>query len=344
MNLVTGGTGLVGSHLIYNLLLRGEKVRATKRTGSNIADTELAFSFYTHDTAPLMGQIEWVDVDMENPDEVDEVCQGVTTIYHCAAQVSFKPQDARYLRAINPLITANLVNAALAHNVKYFAHVSSVAALGRVKDQSKMITEKTEWKDSDENSNYALSKFGAELEVWRGIEEGLKAGIVNPGIIIGPGNWHHSSNKFFERFSKPFKYYSAGASGFVDVRDVVQALLTLSDKQIEAQRFILVGQNLPYRVLFDAIAKAFGNPPPQKPANKFVVQLLWRTEYMRSLVFGTEPLITKETARSAINNWKYDNSKAREILGITFHDVIGSIKEYVPFYQEVSKQKARSAN
>ena len=334
MILVTGGTGLVGSHLIYHLLQRGEKVRATKRASSNLADTELAFSFYTEDTVPHMAQIEWVDIDLENPVEVDEVCKGITTIFHCAAQVSFKPQDARRLRTINPLITANLVNAALANKVAYFAHVSSVAALGRVKDHTKLITETTEWKDSEDNSNYALSKYGAELEVWRGIEEGLKAGIVNPAIIIGPGNWHQSSNKFFERFSKPFKYYTAGAGAFVDVRDVVQALLVLADKHIGSERFILVGQNLPYRVLFDAIAKAFGNSPPQKPANKFVVNMLWRTEYVRSLLFGSDPLITKETARSATSNWKYDNSKAQEKLGITFKDVISSVKEFVPFYKK----------
>ena len=335
MNLVTGGTGLVGSHLIYALLKRGEKVRATKRANSNITDTELAFSFYAKETAAtFMAQIEWVDADLENPIDVDAVCAGITTIYHCAAQVSFRPQDAHRLRTINPLITANLVNAALANGVNYFAHVSSVAALGRVKDQSQKITEKTLWKDSDENSNYAISKYGAELEVWRGIEEGLTAGIVNPGIIVGPGNWNHSSNKFFKRFSKPFKYYSDGAGGFVDVRDVTQALLTLTDKQIHAERFILVGQNLPYRELFNALAKAYGHTPPQKASNTFILNFLWRTEYIRSLIFGTDPLVTKETARTATNNWKYDNTKAQEILGISFHDVINSVAEFVPYYRE----------
>lgn len=334
MNLVTGGTGLVGSHLIYHLLLRGEKVRATKRAGSNIADTELAFSFYTKNTQPLMAQIEWVDVDLENPLDVDAVCKDVSILYHCAAQVSFKPQDAQRLRAINPLITANLVNAALANGVGYFAHVSSVAALGKPKDHSEYITEKTEWKDSAANSNYGISKLGAELEVWRGIEEGLTAAIVNPGIILGPGNWQHSSNAVFKRFSKPFTYYSQGTTGFVDVRDVVQALLTLTDKKIHAERFILVGQNLSFRELFAEIAKAFGHKPPSKPANKWVVAALWRIEHLRSLLFGANPLITKETARSATSSYKYSNNLAKEKLMISFRDVMVSAKEFVAFYQK----------
>lgn len=334
MILVTGGTGLVGSHLLYQLTLRGEKVRATKRPSSQLADVALAFSFYSPEAKNLLDLIEWVDVDLENPYDVNEVCAGITSIFHCAAQVSFRPKDAHNLRTINPRITANLVDAALNNNVGYFVHVSSVAAIGRNKTQSEIITENTEWKNSPDNSNYAISKFGAELEVWRGIEEGLKAGIVNPSIILGPGNWNHSSNAIFKRLSKPFPFYTTGSNGFVDVRDVVAALLSLFDKKISGQRFIVVGENLPYRTLFDKLAVAFGQPKPHRPASTFVMGLLWRFEYLRSILFGTDPLVTKETTHSGLSNWSYSNAKAKADLGISFHAIDQSIEDFVPFYMK----------
>ncbi len=333
MILVTGGTGLVGSHLLYHLALRGEKIRATKREHSPLADVELVFSFYGSDAKNLLERIEWVTVDLENPMEVDAVCTGVSAIFHCAAHVSFKPKDARKLRTINPKITANLVNAALENNVGYFAHVSSVAAIGRTKSQGEIITENTEWKNSPDNSNYAISKFGAELEVWRGIEEGLCAGIVNPTIILGPGNWNHSSNAIFKRLSKPFPFYTNGANGFIDVRDVVAALLILFDKKITAQRYILVGENLPYRTHFENLAVAFGQKKPHRPANPFVMGLLWRMEHVRSVLFGTDPLVTKETTHSALSTWKYSNAKAINQLGVTFRPIAQSVADFVPFYK-----------
>ena len=334
MILVTGGTGLVGSHLLYHLSLRGEKIRATKRASSQLADVELAVSFYGVEAKKLLQNIEWVDVDLENPFEVSEACSGISAIFHCAAQVSFRPKDAHNLRTINPKITANLVNAALENKVGYFAHVSSVAAIGRTKNQGEVITENTEWKNSPDNSNYAISKLGAELEVWRGIEEGLCAGIVNPAIILGSGNWNHSSNMIFKRLSKPFPFYTSGSNGFVDVRDVVAALLTLYDRKISAQRYILVGDNLPYRTHFENLAVAYGQKKPHRPASPFIMGLLWRIEHVRSLLFQTEPLVTKETTHSAKSAWRYSNAKAVKELGITFRSIPESVKEFVPFYKK----------
>ncbi len=335
MILLTGATGLVGSHLLYALLKRGENVRATKRASSNLGDVELAFTFYGEDALPLLKRVEWVDADLLNPAEVDELFAGVDRVFHCAATVSFRPADKHRMIEENPAMTANLVNAALEHRVAHFAHVSSVAAIGRSKDASDFITEETEWKGGPETSNYALSKYLSELEVWRGIEEGLTASMVNPTIILGAGNWNHSSNALFKRYAQHFTFYTSGQNGFVDVRDVVAALLKLSDERINNERFILVGENLPYRQMGNFMAAAFGQPLPNREAKKWTTELLWRLEYLRSVLFKIQPLLTKETAHSARSMWVYSNKKATEKLGIAFRPIQKSIVEFAGFYKSV---------
>ena len=334
MILLTGATGLVGSHLLYALLLRGEKVRATKRATSNLNDVSLAFSFYGPAAQNLLDSVEWVNADLLNPAEVDELFVGIDRIFHCAATVSFKPSDKHKLIEENPAMTAILVNAALEHKVAHFAFVSSVAAIGRSKHEADIISEKTEWKSGPENSNYAVSKYLSELEIWRGIEEGLTAGIVNPTIILGAGNWNHSSNALFKRYAGSFDFYTTGTNGFVDVRDVVDALIKVSDARINSERFILVGENMPYKLMADNMAEAFGHAPPSKQAKKWITEILWRLEKLRSVLFNIDPLITKETAHSARSSWKYTNAKAKEKLGIQFRPITESIQEFALFYKK----------
>ncbi len=334
MILLTGGTGLVGSHLLYALLQRGEKIRATKRPTSNLGDVKMVFSFYGDEAHMLLDNVEWVDVDLTNPAAVDDLFADVDRVFHCAAHVSFRPQDAHLMRSINPKITANLINAALHYKVAHFAHVSSVAAIGRKKQQSDPITENTSWKNDPDVSNYAVSKYLSELEVWRGIEEGLTAAMINPTLIMGPGNWNHSSNAFFKTLSKPFKYYTRGTNGFVDVRDVVAALLKISDDQISAQRYIISGENLSYQTVFSALAKRFGNNEPSVRANPFLINLIWRIEALRSRLTGSTPILTRELANTTQSKWQYSNQKAREELGINFRNIEESFDEFVPFYKE----------
>ena len=337
MVLLTGATGLVGSHLLYALLNRGESVRATKRASSNLNDVALAFSFYGEKAQNLLKNVEWVEADLLNPAEVDELFVDVNRVFHCAATVSFKPKDKQQLLEENPAITANLVNAALMNKVEHFAFTSSVAAIGRNKTLHDFTTEETEWKAGPENSNYAVSKYLCELEVWRGTEEGLCAAMVNPTLILGAANWNKSSSAIFKRYASGFKYYTTGKNGFVDVRDVVDSLLRISDLRINQERFILVGENLFYRDLANKMANAFGQAIPTREAKRWVTNLLWRMEKWRSVLFNIEPLITKETARSARSMWQYSNKKAIEKLGIQFRPIDKSILEYAEYYKKTAQ-------
>lgn len=333
MILVTGGTGLVGSHLLYALLLAGKQVRASKRPNSDLDDVALAFSFYGPEAAALLQKINWVDVDLQNPADVEDLFEGITSVFHCAACVSFLPQQKHAMILQNVQITANLVNAALHAQVQHFAHVSSVAALGRDANTKPPITESAVWKNGPENSNYALSKYLSENEVWRGIEEGLPAAIVNPAIVLGAGNWHKSSNVLFKKFSNNFKFYSLGQTAFVDVRDVVAALLLLHNNSVVGQRYILASESIKYKDIFTQIAHGFGKKPPQIAAPAWLGEVLWRVEYIRSLVMRSKPVLTKETARSAQNNWVYSSQKIAKEFGFSLRNMNHTIEDLTRFYK-----------
>ena len=219
MILVTGGTGLVGAHLLYDLTSSGKKVRAIKRTSSDISVVKKVFSYYSADSENLLKNIEWVNAELSDVYSLLDAMEGVQEIYHCAAMVSFEKKKEEEMMKINIEGTANMVNAALAKSVSKFCHVSSIAALGR-DEKGGFISEETFWKSSPDNSNYSISKYGAEREVWRAAEEGLNVVIVNPSLIIGGGNWTQSSSNMFSKGYKGIKYYSSGENGFIDVRDV----------------------------------------------------------------------------------------------------------------------------
>jgi nucleoside-diphosphate-sugar epimerase len=213
--------------------------------------------------------------------------------------------------------------------------VSSVAAIGRTQGNEEFITEQTEWKNGPDNSKYAIGKYLAELEVWRGVEEGLKAAMINPTVILGAGNWKHTSNTLFRKFSNHNKFYTKGGNGFVDVRDVVKALLAVSDNTISGERFITVGENVSFLSLMTSFAEAFDVEPPKTTVKSWMMEMAWRIEKLRSKLTGKAPLLTKETARTSQNIWKYSNKKAKRELGLTFTPVGESIATYAEFYKRL---------
>ncbi len=313
MIFVTGGTGLVGSHLLYDLLRSGQHVRALKRKDSKLQNVEKVFSYYTSSSRQLFNQIEWVDADLLDVYSLLKVLDGVDHIYHCAAMVSFEPKHQQEMMYSNVEGTTNLVNAALTKNVKKFCHVSSIATIGR-EEHNPVITESMYWKTSPDHSNYALSKYAAEREVWRASEEGLNVIIVNPSLIIGGGNWQQSSSNMFSKAFKGIRFYTEGVNGFVDVRDVSALMIKLMESDISKQRFILNSENVSFRQYFDLIHTAFGKPKSSIKAGKFLSGFAWRAEKIRYFLTGATPLITKETARSAHKVSYFSNNKILSVF------------------------------
>lgn len=294
MILITGGAGLLGKELITQLLHQGKLIKALYNK------TPLA-NFNSN----LVQQIQCNILDVVG---LDEVMQGVEQVYHCAAIVSFNPKQKQQMFKTNIEGTANIVNAALNAGVKKMVHVSSVAALGRIRED-KPIDETMNWTPETSNSAYGQSKYLAEMEVWRGIAEGLDAVMINPTIILGNGNWDDSSTKIFKSVYEEFPWYTTGSTGFVDVKDVAKAMMMLMESTITAQRFILSAQNKTYQQVFNLIADAFGKKQPSKIVTPLIAALAWRVEAIKSWFTKKEPLLTKETTKTALAKVTFNNSK-----------------------------------
>jgi len=293
MILVTGASGLVGSHLVQELVKQDKKVRA----------------IYRNDIPSDMPDgIDWIKADILDPLSLEDAMQDVEQVYHCAAMVSFNPTKKEILYKTNVEGTANIVNACLNAGIKKLLFVSSVAALGKTK-VAKIIDEKMNWSEDGDNSEYGKSKYFAEKEVWRGIAEGLNAVIINPVIILGAGDWEKGSSEIFKSAYNQFPWYSAGATGFVDVKDVVRAMILLMQGTPHNERFIICAENLSFKEVFSEIAKNFHKQLPYLRVTKFFGNIVWRSEAIKANITGKEPLLTKETAKAALSIAKFNNAK-----------------------------------
>lgn len=314
---VTGGTGLVGSHLLVELAKQGARITALKRDSAETKTVQSIFEFYG--VANLYNNICWVSGDILDVISLEEHIANQDVVYHTAAMVSFNPKDEKALFEINVEGTANVVNACLSQGVNKLVYVSSTAAVGKGTN-NKPVVESNDW-DEEGISNYALSKHYAENEVWRGNAEGLNVVIVNPCVIIGPGNWNKSSATIFKTIYKGLKFYTKGANAFVDVRDVVKAMLALEEKEVFNDRFLLIGENLTYKTLFTKVANALGVKPPTMLVKGIWTQLFWRLEWLRSTLTGATPVVTKESAQSAVSTVEFSADKIKNQIGFEFASI-----------------------
>jgi len=316
MVLVTGGTGLVGSHLILRLLQDGVAVRAIYREGSNLDRVKKVFSYYTENAAKLFDRIQWITADLNNIPALEEAFSNVDSVYHSAALISFDPNDFKKLQKINTEGTANIVNLCLAKKIEKLCYVSTIGAIGKSLD-GLAATEENEWIEQDANV-YALSKYAAEMEVWRGTQEGIPAVIVNPGLILGPGFWTQGSGEFFTSANKGYSYYPPGGTGFVSVNDVVEVMIRLMASDIKNERFILVAQNLSFKKMLTLIGKNLGKKEPRYELKHWQLQIGRYFDYFANLFTGRGRRITKNSIKSLYQRDTYSNDKIRETLNFEF--------------------------
>lgn len=333
MILVTGGTGLVGSHLLFQLLKRKQPIRAIYRREETLKRVKHVFSYFSADAEALFNKIEWLEADLNNIPQLQDAFKNITHVYHCAAVVSFEPDKSRLLRKINIKGTANIVNLSISHQVEKLCYVSSISAIGHHTDTEKLIDEKTDWNQEDDNGVYAITKFGAELEVWRGTQEGLDAVIVNPGIILGAGFWHGGgSGSLFKRIHKGMSYYTEGTTGYVDIWDVVNAMQQLMDSPIKNEGYILVSESLSFKTLQTKVAQALGVKPPTKEAKSWLLEIAWRLDWLTHKLFGKRRSLSKQSAKSATSIRKHDASKLKNALNFEFKSMAQSIEEVSDLY------------
>ena len=334
----------MGSYLVLHLAEKGLFVSALYRNEKTIGKTKDVFIM--HNKAHLLAQINWISADINDIPALELAFQNIEYVYHCAAKISFDPRDEEQLRKVNIEGTANVVNFCLAYGVKKLCFVSSIAALGDLPEYHapnhgetkplKIIDEETDWNPEKPHSDYAISKYGAEMEIWRGQQEGLKVVIVNPGVILGavPKTWNRSegSYKIILAVAKGLKYYTHGTTGFVGVQDVVHCMTQLMESEKDGERYIIVSENVSYQAITALIADALKVAAPQKEAQKWLTEVAWRWDWVASNFFLKRRTFTKAIAKSVHTEDFYSNEKVKKELNFAFEPLETVLKTVAENY------------
>lgn len=338
---VTGGTGLLGSHLLVELTKEDNTIRAIYRSENKLNQTKKIFQYYFSDNwENHFSKIEWVKGNILDIPFLMESMTNCEYVYHCAALVSFHKGDFNRLVKLNREGTANIVNVSLALRIKKLCYVSSTAAIGTstssvpistssTSNATELISEKTKWKNTPTTSGYSISKYNAEREVWRGIEEGLNAVMVNPCVILGAGNWNDSSLTIFRTLQKGLKFYPPGKNATVDARDVAEIMVHLMNSDIQAERFLCIGSNQSFYELMSEISKQLNVKTPSIKTSRFVVEIARRITWFLSLFSSKKPSITKETVQSLFGERAYDNSKIKAAIGFEFRSLEDTVSNAI---------------
>lgn len=335
MNLVTGATGIVGSHVVLTLLQNNQPVVACKQSSSDVKRLEELVSFYTKDAKQLLEKVQWREVDIRDVFSVEEALEGITQVYHCAGFVSFNARDRKKLKEINEQGTRNMVDACLYKGVAGFCHVSSVATINNL-DYTLPLTEEVFWKTSGKESDYAISKYNAEREVWRAIEEGLNAVIVNPGVILSPGFWGQSSSRLFEACYKGNRFYTDGLASYVSAKDVAECMVQLMSKQLFNNRYILIENNYTYKDVLSWIQSDFNQAVPKYNTPKLVLNLARLLEPVFTVFTGKERQLSKPIVYAAFNKQIFSNKKIRGALGFEFSSTRRTIEQICEYHRHHS--------
>lgn len=325
---VTGATGMLGAHFLTHACKHFSKITALYRNEEKIEAVKAVFMrYYPENGADEFSKIIWKQVDLSDPLSTEDAIQGCDLVFNLAATVSFDGKNPNQLIASNSGITETVVNACLHLGINRLVHVSSVAALGRkeAKTEGIGIDENTHWEISKNNSVYAISKYRAEMEAWRGMVEGMNVLVVNPPIILAPGFWQQSSGKLLPAVAKGLPFYTYGENGFVDVRDLCRAMIALVEKDKWNERYIVSGVHTSYKALFTKMAEALQVKPPYIHLNTFLGNVFWRLECLRSRLTGSSPLLTKETFRSSQNKYRYLSDKLKKDVNFTFTPINDTI-------------------
>jgi nucleoside-diphosphate-sugar epimerase len=326
MILVTGGTGLVGFHLLLQLSQEENAIRAIYRSEKKRLHIKKLFE--KENKLSEFEKIDWVNADILDIPALETAFTNVSYVYHCAALVSFNPKDEETLYQNNIVGTTNVVNCSLTSDVKKLCYVSSISALGNGTEHNLLINEETERNNEVVRSDYSISKFGAEMEVWRGFQEGLEVVIVNPGVIFGYGFSTEGSSLFIKNVKDGQLFYTQGKLGIIAVEDVVKAMTTLMKSTISGERFILVAEDVTYKELFDSIADSLATSTsankikkPKFEIKKWELQIIRIFEFIFTTLFFRKRMLTKATIKALYNLETYDTTKIKTAIDFEFLDL-----------------------
>jgi nucleoside-diphosphate-sugar epimerase len=326
---LTGGTGLLGTYFLIHAVEQGHSVKAIYRNEKSIETTKKVFALHGSQVLEKFSNINWIKADLINPLEIEELILPSDIIVHSAGMVSFLPKDEQEMYNSNFVSTQNLVNVCIEKGVKKFVHISSVSTLckdDKVRDETSFM------RPAKEAGFYGKSKYLAEMEVWRGTQEGLNAVILSPSIILGVHNWNKGSSKMFEVAQKGLLFYTRGKTGFVDVNDVAKAILVVAESEINQKRYCLNSENIFYKDFFERLHILFGNSVPKYKAGKFLTELYWRFQWLKSKIANTDPLVTKESANTAHSIRQFSGDNFSKDFNFTYTPINTTIKNCVEKY------------
>ena len=335
--LITGATGFLGIHVVREFLQAGYHVKGTFRNQASQTKAKQVLGYY-EDADALFNRVEWVNVDMLDYNDVLKAVQSVHYVVHAAAEVSFNPRFKHRIIENNTLMASYIADAAIEAGIKKLCHISSIAALGSTIN-GEPITEETKLASVKDQSAYSTSKFYAEMEVWRAINSGLDAVILNPSVILGAGDWKTSSSTFISTIAKGLSFYSNGVTGFVDVRDVALASRLALESTVSAERFVLSAENISYYNLFCNIAKSLNKPTPKFKAYPILLKSIATISSFYSYITGRDPLVTPQSARSAWRKCYYSGRKFEEQFGVKYTPISQTIDFACSCYLNSNRKK-----
>lgn len=338
MIFVTGGTGFLGAHLLLKLCEQGKTVRALKRPSSDLNFTRIVFAFYGKED--LFDCIEWVNGDVCDIHSLLTAMHDVDFVYHCAATVSFSDKNSKELMENNVQGTSNIVNAALESGIRKLCHVSSIAVLGK----ADIISDDILWDAREKHSKYAESKYKAELEIWRGVAEGLDAVIIRPSVILGPWKQTNGISVLFREIENGLNYYAPGATAYIDVRDVANAMTGLMENPVKNDGFIASAENLGYQQFFAMIAETLHKPAPGRCASRFMTGIAWRFFAIKDFFTGKDSGFNKTSAAISRSISKYSNNKLTETLSFSYIPIRETLINIYRFNQFLSNKNHEKNN
>lgn len=331
MILITGGTGLVGGHLLYRFRESDTPIKVLYREASSIDKTRLIFNSYEENGARFIDRFQWVQGDVLDVPSLQAAMKGVTQVYHCAAVID--EADFYIMKKVNVTGTANVVNVALSHHVTKMCYVSSIATIGDpVGDRSS--NEEDFFNLDAKNTSYAITKYGGEMEVWRATQEGMNVVIVNPGVIIGEGDMHSGSGRIFKKIMNGLSFYTSGTTGFVDVRDLVRIMEQLMTSDLINQRYVVVAENMNFKELLSAMATAMNVTIPRFKMSKGLLYFVSGITKLGSWI-GFPRVLERASVNTLTRYSQYDNSKLRDQLKVEFTDINQAIKRVSAFYKRL---------
>ena len=300
MLLISGATGFVGRHLVVAFLQSQQSIIALYRTEEKKKETQL-FLERNSLTSFQLSLLQWRQANLNDWESLDVAFKGATKVFHCAALVSLYPGSEDQMMAVNVVGTQQMLHLAQKNNIRWFGYISSIAALGQ-SSAGNVIDSKSLWNKEELHTAYAYTKQLAELEVWKAMQEGLQAAILNPGVVLGLGHPNSPLEQLLLQAKRKKIPVSPGSTGFVSILDVTQAALKIFEKAAHKKRFILVSENWTYLECFEQLTKRLPNRSQIKKISESQLRWIYQIERILGLLGRKRklslPLINSLCSRS----------------------------------------------